>query len=79
MEINLVNPPATHGDYIQWWKDTRLQVTKEARRKFDGIVVYAAWEIWLHHNVRIFDNNCNNSPRQTADKVFQHLQEFNLS
>uniref|UniRef100_J3MSJ1 Reverse transcriptase zinc-binding domain-containing protein n=1 Tax=Oryza brachyantha TaxID=4533 RepID=J3MSJ1_ORYBR len=78
MKINLINKSATHDDYLQWWKDTRLQVTKEARRKFDGMVVYATWEIWLHRNASIFDNNYNNSPRQTTDMILHECKFMNV-
>jgi hypothetical protein len=38
------------------WTASRLQVDKENRRDFDGILAYAAWHIWSERNARIFQS-----------------------
>jgi len=45
-----------HERLSSWWEDTVLMVTKEERRRFNGLVIYTCWNLWKERNRRILSN-----------------------
>ena len=51
-----------------WWEETVPKVTREERRRFNGLVIYTCWNLWKERNRRIF-NNAQESALQVASRV----------
>jgi hypothetical protein len=45
-----------HARFGAWWKETVCKVTKEDRKRFNGLVIYTCWNLWQERNRRIFSN-----------------------
>jgi len=36
-----------------WWEEAAAKVTKEERRRFNGLVIYISWNLWKKRNKNI--------------------------
>jgi len=50
-----------------WWEEAAKKVPKEERRRFNGMAIYAFWNIWKERNRWIF-NNVSETALQTASR-----------
>jgi len=41
---------------ISWWEEVQSKITKDNRKRFNGLVIYTVWNIWKERNRRIFTN-----------------------
>jgi hypothetical protein len=44
-----------------WWRNIRGLCNRQSRRKFDGLLIYFLWSLWLERNNRIFRNQQKNA------------------
>lgn len=42
------------GSLHKWWFRLRMLCSKQSRKKFDGLIIYFWWSLWLERNNRIF-------------------------
>ena len=66
-DIHLPQPQHDPLHIHDWWEEAAKKVPKEERRRFNGMVIYAFWNIWKERNRRIF-NNVSETALQTASR-----------
>jgi hypothetical protein len=54
--------------FSTWWEETGPKVTKEERKRFNGLVIYTCWNLWKGRSQRIF-NNAKESFLQVASRI----------
>ena len=59
---------------ISWWEEVQSKITKDDRKRFNGLVIYTVWNIWKERNRRIFTNT-----HETAMQVASRTKEDILS
>jgi hypothetical protein len=57
-----------------WWEEIVPKITREERRRFNGLVIYICWNLWKERNRRIF-NNAHESALQVASKVKEDIAQ----
>jgi len=57
-----------------WWEQAAPQVSKDQRRKFNGMVIYTCWNLWKECNRRIFDNAFQ-SAREVAMRIKEDIDQ----
>jgi len=57
-----------------WWEQVVPQISKDQRRKFNGIVIYTCWNLWKERNRRIF-NNVFQSPSEVAARIKEDIDQ----
>lgn len=55
---------------ISWWEEVQSKITKDDRKRFNGLVIYTVWNIWKERNRRIFTNT-----HETAMQVASRTKE----
>jgi hypothetical protein len=57
-----------------WWEETVCKVTKEDRKRFNGLVIYICWNLWKERNWRIF-SNAQESALQVASRIKEDIAQ----
>lgn len=60
---SLTPPPGV--DYLDWWLQSRAQLTMSLRKGYDSLVILGAWCLWKEHNQRVF-HGVSHTPVQLA-------------
>lgn len=63
--LSAIETVGTTRSIYSYWRKCRIEIAKEQRRRFDGIVIYLWWNLWKERNRRTFQNKQLN-PRQVA-------------
>jgi hypothetical protein len=72
----LLAEPGHDSSFEDWWCEARRRINKADRRRFDTLVILAAWSIWKQRNDRVFGNSRNECNEvQLIEKV---REEFRL-
>lgn len=73
-DSHLIQSIHDHVHLSSWWKEAAAKVTKEERRRFNGLVIYASWNLWKERNRRIF-NNAQELVLQFATRVKEDIEQ----
>jgi hypothetical protein len=48
-------PQPTNFRFAGWWRRAIAAASKEVRKGLNSLIVSVAWEVWKHHNARVFE------------------------
>jgi len=67
---SIILPAKDPTHLISWWEEVQSKITKDDRKRFNGLVIYTVWNIWKERNRRIFTNT-----HETAMQVASRTKE----
>lgn len=59
---------------MSWWEEAAARIVKQKKRNFNGMVIYALWNIWKEMN-RIIFSNAHEAALQVASRVKEDIEQ----
>jgi hypothetical protein len=57
-----------------WWEEAAAKISKQEKRRFNGMVIYTLWNLWKERNRRIFQN-VQESSWQVAFRIKEDIAQ----